>query len=85
LDHPLSRRRTSVSLTDGGRRPLPITQQELTDATGQTSVHENRPLQEMCNAGLINLRSKPLTIADLHRLQGMALYNPNFLHLDANN
>lgn len=48
---------------------------------GQTSVHVNRTLQEMRSAGLIILKGKRLTILDMYRLQRVALFNPNYLHL----
>jgi CRP-like cAMP-binding protein len=70
-----------VGLTDGDTCPLPITQNELADAMGQTSVHVNRTLQEMRGMGLIILKGKRLTILDMDRLQRVALFNPNYLHL----
>ena len=33
-------------------------------------------------AGLISLKGKTLTIPDLEALQGAALFNDNYLHLD---
>jgi CRP-like cAMP-binding protein len=71
----------AVGLTDGDTCPLPVTQYELADATGQTSVHVNRTLQELRSRGLIILKGKRLTISDLDALQRVALFNPNYLHL----
>ena len=72
----------AVGLTDGDTCPLPMTQQELADATGQTSVHVNRVLQEMRGAGLVILKGKRLTVPNLDALQRVALFNANYLHLD---
>lgn len=72
----------AVGLADGDTCPMLITQNEIADALGQTSVHVNRTLQEMRSAGLIILKSKRLTIPDMDRLQRVALFNPNYLHLD---
>lgn len=72
----------AVGLTEGDTCPLPITQNEIADAMGQTSVHVNRTLQEMRSAGLIILKGKRLTILDMDRLRKVALFNPNYLHLD---
>ena len=72
----------AVGLTDGDTCPLPITQNEIADAMGQTSVHVNRTLQEMRGMGLIILKGKRLTILDMDRLQRVALFNPNYLHLN---
>ena len=78
----LFQRLQAVGLTDGDTCPLPLTQNELADTVGQTSVHVNRTLQEMRASGLIILKGKRLTIPDLDRLQRVALFNPNYLHLD---
>jgi CRP-like cAMP-binding protein len=72
----------AVGLTDGDTCPMPITQNEIADAMGQTSVHVNRTLQEMRSMGLIILKGKRLTILDMDRLQRVALFNANYLHLE---
>lgn len=72
----------AIGMTENHTCPMPITQQELADATGQTSVHVNRTLQEMRAMGLITLRSRLLTIPDLDRLQRVAMFNPDYLHLN---
>jgi CRP-like cAMP-binding protein len=72
----------AVGLTNGDICELPITQAELADATGLSTVHVNRTLQELRAANLIVLRGKNLTIPDLQALQDAALFNTNYLHLD---
>jgi Crp-like helix-turn-helix domain len=42
----------------------------------------NRTLQELRSRGLIILKGKRLTIPDLDALQRVALFNPNYLHLE---
>jgi CRP-like cAMP-binding protein len=71
-----------VGLADGDRCELPITQTELADAIGLTPVHVNRTLQDMRAQGLISLQDKELVIPDLERLQAVAMFNANYLHLD---
>lgn len=71
-----------VGLTNGSSCPMPATQEQLADATGMSTVHVNRTLQEMRDNGLIILKGKTLTIPDLKALQSTALFNPNYLHLD---
>lgn len=61
---------------------LPLTQVDLADATGLTSVHVNRTLQELRSDGLIELKSRRLTIPDLEKLKSAALFNDNYLHLN---
>ncbi|MEA1833361.1 Crp/Fnr family transcriptional regulator [Methylobacterium durans] len=72
----------AVGLTDGDSCLLPVTQVDLGDATGLSNVHVNRVLQELRAAGQIALKGKRLTIPDLEALQDVALFNPNYLHLD---
>ena len=71
-----------VGLSEADSCPMPVTQAELADAMGLTSVHVNRTLKEMRSAGLIVLKSKTLTIPDLAALQKVALFNANYLHLE---
>jgi CRP-like cAMP-binding protein len=61
---------------------FPVTQVELADTTGLTSVHVNRMLQELRSMGLITLARRRLTVHDLPALKRLALFNPNYLHLE---
>ena len=61
---------------------LPIRQHDIADATGLSSVHVNRTLQELRALKLIVLKGKVLTIPDLDALMQAAMFNPNYLHLD---
>lgn len=71
-----------VGRTYDGRCDFPLTQNDLADATGLTSVHVNRTLQELRRDGLIELERKQLQILDMPRLIDVAMFNPNYLHLD---
>jgi CRP-like cAMP-binding protein len=71
-----------VGLTNSYSFDLPVTQEQLGDATGMSTVHVNRTLQEMREEGLIVLKGRILTIPDLDALQRTALFNANYLHLD---
>lgn len=72
----------AVGRADGDSCELPLTQAELADATGLSTVHVNRTLQELRGAGLVQLRGKTLTIPDLQALQDATMFNPNYLHFD---
>ena len=61
---------------------LPLTQEQLSQATGMTTVHVNRSLRDMRQSGLIVQQGKRLTIPDLGALETAGLFNPNYLHLD---
>ena len=74
-------RMTAVRLAEGNTCPMPITQNDLADAMGQTSVHINRTLQEMRSMGLISLRKRCLTIHNPQALAQLAHFDPLYLHL----
>jgi CRP-like cAMP-binding protein len=77
----LSLRMTSVGLADGKTLQLPITQAEVADALGLSSVHVNRVLQDLRRDGLISGQGKTFVIGDWERLAGMAEFNPVYLHI----
>ena len=60
---------------------LPITQSELGDTLGLSTVHVNRVLQELRKEGLIRLRGNALTVLDWDRLQEVAEFTPIYLNL----
>jgi len=72
-----------VGLADGNSFAFPVTQTDLADATGLSTVHLNRTLQQLRSAGLITLRDRSLSILDMKALSGTAMFNPNYLHLDS--
>jgi CRP-like cAMP-binding protein len=71
-----------VGTAQNGRCDFPLTQNDLADATGLTSVHVNRTLQELRRDGLIELERKQLHILDLPGLIEVSMFNPNYLHLN---
>lgn len=71
----------AANLARGDTCDFPLTQTDLADATGITSVHVNRTLQELRRDGLIELASRKLRILDIERLKRLAMFNPNYLHL----
>lgn len=70
-----------VGLTQGQSCDFPITQADIGESTGLTSVHVNRTLQELRSDGLIELANKRLTILQFEKLRRVAMFNPNYLHL----
>ena len=71
----------SVGLTDGFSCDFPLTQSEIAETTGLTSVHVNRTIQELRRDGLIVLERQRLTIPDMVALQRAGLFNPDYLHI----
>jgi CRP-like cAMP-binding protein len=71
----------AVGRTAGDGYALPITQEDLADTTGLTSVHVNRTLGSLKQRGLIALSGRQLRILDLDGLEVLAEFKPNYLHL----
>ncbi|KAA2237816.1 Crp/Fnr family transcriptional regulator [Salinarimonas soli] len=75
-------RLTAVDLVDGNRSPLPITQTELGDALGLSTVHVNRTLQELRGDALLEWEGGVLTVLDWAGLKQVGEFDPSYLHLD---
>lgn len=74
----------AVSLGDQLDYELPMTQDQLADATGLTPVHVNRVLQSLTREGLIErVTAKSVLIGDWKRLAAAGDFNRAYLHLDA--
>ncbi len=76
-------KQAAVGLAQDLRCPLPVTQVDLADATGLTSVHVNRTLRAMRGDGLINLAGGTLTINSWPDLTTVAGFDPTYLHVEA--
>ena len=61
---------------------LPLTQADLADVTGLTSVHVNRMLKKLRDDNLLTFRSGMVTVGDWERLQRVAEFDPTYLHLE---
>lgn len=71
-----------VGLGDGERYRLPLTQADLADATGLTSVHVNRMLKKLRDDGLMTFRGGEVAIHDWDRLRRAAEFDDAYLYLD---
>lgn len=70
----------------GAARPdhgyeLPMTQEQLADATGLTSVHVNRVLKVLESEGLIVRNRRNIGFPDWRRLREVGDFNQRYLHL----
>ena len=74
----------SFGLGTGPSYHFPVTQEQLADATGLTSVHTNRTLQSLRRDGLIQLSNGSLTILDWNGLCEIGDFDPLYLHQNAN-
>jgi CRP-like cAMP-binding protein len=71
----------AIGLSQGHSFRLPLTQGDIADTLGLTSVHVNRVLQALRREGLITLANRRLTLHHIDRLQSLAQLNQDYLHL----
>lgn len=71
----------AVGIAADYRCPLPLTQIDLSDALGLTSVHVNRVLKELRGSGLITLKSSTLEIGSWEALTRACEFDRIYLHL----
>jgi CRP-like cAMP-binding protein len=71
----------AVDKVDGLSFPLPLTQTQMGDVLGVSSVHMNRILQELRRDGLIKWQGQTVTIKDWERLQSFAEFDAAYLSL----
>ena len=74
-------RMRAMGLAEDHACDLPMTQNELADATGMTTVHVNRTLQELRRHKLIELKGSKLTVLDWEGLTKTGDFDPTYLHL----
>jgi CRP-like cAMP-binding protein len=69
----------AVGLTEDDSFRFPLTQSELGDTLGLSTVHVNRVVQDLRKKGLITWHGETLVTEDWDRLQQLAEFDPTFL------
>jgi CRP-like cAMP-binding protein len=69
-----------IGLCDALTYAFPMTQEQMGDATGLTSVHVNRMLQQLRKEGLIRLQDRSVTIEDWQGLSRAASFDAAYLY-----
>jgi CRP-like cAMP-binding protein len=69
-------------LAPSGDCALPMTQEQLGDALGLTSVHVNRTLKGLEAEGAIRRDGRRIRFDDWERIRAIADFSPVYLHLD---
>ena len=77
----LHRRLKSIGHTRDGEFGLPVTQVDLGDCLGLSTVHVNRVLQYLRKEGLIAVRRSEFHILQHQRLEELGQFDPAYLHL----
>jgi CRP-like cAMP-binding protein len=73
----------AIGLTADNSFQFPITQEEVANTIGTSTVHANRVLQSLRCSGLIDwIGKKQLRINNLKELEAVALFSPRFLGLE---
>jgi CRP-like cAMP-binding protein len=68
-----------VGLTNGNSCEFPVTQADLADTLGLSTVHVNRTLQDLRRDGLITFKGRTLAIHDCATLEQMSVFDPAYL------
>lgn len=71
-----------VGLAEEDGYRVPITQAELAECIGLTSVHVNRTLRELRERGLVEFRRGDVRILDLAGLERVAEFHSAYLYLE---
>ena len=70
-----------VGMASDDQFELPMTQDEIADATALTAVHTNRTLQRLRKDGLIKTNGGNVRVLDIESLRRAAGFNPTYLHI----
>jgi CRP-like cAMP-binding protein len=81
LMRELSLRLEVVGLTEGKSFRFPVTQAELGDVMGLSTVHVNRSLQQLRGERCITWEGDKITITDFKRLEEIAEFDATYLSL----
>lgn len=70
-----------VGLIQDREYDLPMTQVELAECLGMTSVHVNRTLKQLREQGAVDFRRGRVKLLDLDLLRHLADFDPSYLYL----
>jgi CRP-like cAMP-binding protein len=73
-------RMKAVGLAGNGILELPVTQTEIADALGLSTVHVNRTMKTLSRKGLIGYDNRRIAILDREALQRAGEFEPAYLH-----
>ncbi len=76
-------RREAAGLGSPERFDLPMSQEQIGDATGLTSVHVNRMLRALAEDGVIARDNRTIHIVDWDQMRRIADFDPMYLHAAA--
>ena len=71
----------AVGLAREYRFPSPFTQSDLAAACAISAVHANRTIQQLRRGGMLQWKSRTITVTDRHALARLAGFKPDYLGL----
>jgi len=71
-----------VGMADGLAYDLPLTQTDVAECLGLTSVHINRTLKDLREQELVDFRGGRVEMKDLDGLRRLAEFDPGYLYLE---
>lgn len=77
----LALRQENAGICERGQYHWPLTQEQLGETTGLTSVHVNRTLQKLRAEHLLRTSGRQLIVADWERLKAAGDFTSGYLHL----
>ena len=72
----------AVDLSDGRRFALPLTQPDIAEICGLTSIHVNRVLRDLRERGLATVRGGAVDVHDARALARLGEFDPAYLYVD---
>lgn len=79
----IGRRLEAAGEAEGGQFWWPVSQAEVADAMGLSSVHVNRVYQQLRRDGLLVTEGENILVPDWRKLEAAGHFTPDFLFLDA--
>lgn len=76
----LRQRLAEVGLVDDNEYQFPITQSDLADALGLSTVHVNRVLQEFRSQRVLDIRKNLVKLIDVDKVVAAGEFDPAYLH-----
>jgi CRP-like cAMP-binding protein len=76
-----SLRLEAAGLGDHNQWELPMTQEQIADCVGLTSVHVNRTLKQLDKDGLTHRTMRSVTVDDWNKLAEAGDFRSNYLHM----
>lgn len=77
----LMTRLTVIGMADADGYDLPVSQVELAECLGLTSVHVNRTLKELRQQGIVEFRNRRVIVLNRAEMERVAEFRPNYLYL----